>query len=215
MNQSREQILSKIRATLHASDRAPVSPIPSTTRVAPRIPGQVDAEIDLLLAEIGRLGGNARRIAGGEQLNAALRDLVRIESVKKATLWNTRELKDFGLDGTLASLGVDIVPPDADKRLLAECDLGVTGADAALPETGTLVLRGSAEHPQMVSLLPRVHLAIVRPGALRADLQQVLDEVKEDKRVHFVSGPSRTTDIEKTLALGVHGPKALYVWVCL
>ncbi len=91
--------------------------------------------------------------------------------------------------------------------------MGVTGADAALPETGTLVLRASAEHSQVVSLLPRVHLAIVRPAALRADLHAVLDEVKGDARVHFVTGPSRTADIEKTLAIGVHGPKALYVWV--
>ncbi len=210
---SRDQILNRVRATLSGTPRAPASPLPRTARVAPRVAGDANAEIDLLLAEIEKLGGISRRIATRDELQAALRDLVQAERVKKATLWQTRELRDLGLADALAALGVEIVPPDADKRALAECDLGVTGADAALPETGTLVLRASAEHPQMVSLLPRVHLAIVHPSALRADLHQVLDEVKGDRRVHFITGPSRTADIEKTLTIGVHGPQALYVWV--
>jgi L-lactate dehydrogenase complex protein LldG len=213
MNQSREEILKRVRAALSGTERPPVSPLPPSIRIAPRVAGDADIEIDLLLAEIGRLSGKAQRITGHEELHAALGDLVRSERVNKVTLWHTRELAELGLEGEFASLGVEIVPPDADKHILAGCDLGVTGADAALPETGTLVLRGSNEHSQMVSLLPRIHLAIVSRSALRPDLNPVLDEVKGDRRVHFVSGPSRTTDIEKTLAIGVHGPKALYVWV--
>jgi L-lactate dehydrogenase complex protein LldG len=215
MNSSRDKILNRVRAALSDGTRTPVSPLPTTVRVAPRVASDADAEIDLLLAEIAKLGGVARRVAGRDELRAALRDLVQTARVKKATLWQTRELQDLGIADALSALGVEIVPPDADKRALAECDLGVTGADAALPETGTLVLRASAEHPQMVSLLPRVHLAIVRPAALRADLHQVLDEVKGDQRVHFITGPSRTADIEKTLTIGVHGPKVLCVWVYL
>jgi L-lactate dehydrogenase complex protein LldG len=215
MNQSREEILSRVRTALSGRDRTPASPLPPTTRIAPRVAGEVEAEIDLLMVEIGKLGGKAQRIAGPEQLQTALCNLVRDESVKKVTFWQARELMDFKLEGVFASLGVEIVAPDKDKRALAACDLGVTGADAALPETGTLVLRADREHPQLMSLLPRVHLAIVRPTALRADLHQVLDEIKGDKRVHFISGPSRTADIEKTLAIGVHGPKALYVWMYL
>jgi len=213
MSEAREEILNRVRTALSGRDRAPASPLPPTMLVAPRVAGDVNAEIDLLIAEIGKLGGRAQRISGREELHSALCDLVRSESVKKVTLWQTRELRDFGLEGAFASQGVEIVAHDADKRTLAECDLGVTGADAALPETGTLVLRAAPEHPQLASLLPRVHLAIVRPTALRPDLHQVLEEIKGDPRVHFISGPSRTADIEKTLAIGVHGPKTLYVWV--
>ena len=213
MDQSREEILNRIRAALDGVPRTPVSPLPPGMRVPPRTAGEVNAEIDLLIAEIGKLGGRAQRVAGHEELRLALCNLVRDESVKKVALWPSSDLKDFDLENTLASLGVEIVAANADKRTLAECDLGVTGADAALPETGTLILRAASEHPQLVSLLPRVHLAIVRPAALRADLHQVLDEVKGDPRVHFVSGPSRTADIEKTLVIGVHGPQALHVWV--
>jgi L-lactate dehydrogenase complex protein LldG len=64
----------------------------------------------------------------------------------------------------------------------------------------------------MVSLLPRVHLAIVRPSALRADLSQAFAEVKNDGYFVLVTGPSRTADIELTVTIGVHGPKSLHVW---
>jgi L-lactate dehydrogenase complex protein LldG len=215
MTSSRDQILNRVRAALSDGARAPASSLPATARVAPRVASDADAEIDLLLAEIAKLGGVARRVAGRDELRAALRDLVQTERVKKATLWQTRELHDLGIAEILSELDVEIVPPDADKRALAECDLGITGADAVLPETGTLVLRASPEHPQSISLLPRVHLAILHPSALRADLHQVLDEVKGDQRVHFITGPSRTADIEKTLTIGVHGPKVLCVWVYL
>ena len=212
---SREGILSRVWIALNRTTRTPVSPLPASARVAPRIADNADAEIDLLLAEIAALAGTARRVTGRDELLAGLRDLVQAEQVKKATLWQARELQELGITDALSTLNVEIVPSNSDKRVLAECDLGVTGVDAALPETGTLVLRASSEHSQLVSLLPRVHLAIVQPSALRADLHQVLDEVKDDRRVHFVTGPSRTADIEKTLSIGVHGPKALYVWVCV
>ena len=108
---------------------------------------------------------------------------------------------------------MQIVSPFAGKHELAECDLGVTGVDMALPETGTLVLTSDESRPRMVSLVPRVHLAILRPGALRADLHQVFAEGKGEGYLIFITGPSRTADIELTLTIGVHGPKALYVWV--
>ncbi len=113
----------------------------------------------------------------------------------------------------LSALGVAVVPPGADKRALAECDLGVTEADFALPETGTLGLLSSAEKPRAVSLLPRVHLAILSSRALRPDLHPVFQEAKAHPYLVFITGPSRTADIELTVTLGVHGPQALYVWM--
>ena len=96
---------------------------------------------------------------------------------------------------------------------MAKCDLGITEADFLLPETGTIVLHSSAEKPRAVSLLPRVHLAIVRAEMLRADMHQVFAEAKDKNYLVFITGPSRTADIELTTTLGVHGPKNLYVWM--
>ena len=111
----------------------------------------------------------------------------------------------------LEAIGVEIVSPYASNREVAECDLGVTGADFALPETGTLGLRSSIEQPRTVSLLPRVHLALMRTTCLRADLHQVFEEARHDGYLVFITGPSRTADIELTVTIGVHGPKRLCV----
>jgi L-lactate utilization protein LutC len=61
---------------------------------------------------------------------------------------------------------------------MSKCDLGIIEADYLLPETGTIALHSSAEKPRAVSLLPRVHLEIVTPAALRADMHQVFAEAK-------------------------------------
>lgn len=213
MDSAREEILGKVRASLGRTAGPPVPPVPPTARLQPRDAGPTDAEIALLFAEIEKLNGITQRLANRDELEAALRDLVKAETVKKATLWGAPELRALDMAGTLHALGVELVSPQADKRLVAECELGVTGVDAALPETGTLLLRSSPDRPRVVSLLPRVHLAILRQSALRADLHQVFAEVKDDGYVVLVTGPSRTADIELTLTLGVHGPKSLYVWL--
>lgn len=213
MNSAREEILGKVQAALGRDSGSPVAPIPSTARVKPRTAGATDAEIEQLFTEIGKLNGVTRRLAGRDDLRSALAELVKAEAVKKATLWSTPDLATWDVSGTLRALGVVVVSPQADKHLVAECELGVTGVDAALPETGTLLLRSSPERPRIVSLLPRVHLAILTPAALRADLHQTFAEVRHDPYCVLVTGPSRTSDIELTLTLGVHGPKSLYVWV--
>jgi L-lactate dehydrogenase complex protein LldG len=190
-----------------------VAPIPPIARIAPRTPGEPEAEIAQLLAEIGKLNGATRRLASREELRTALADLVKTESVRKATLWTTPELADWGVAASLEALGVEIISAQADKHMVAACELGVTGVDAALPETGTLQLLSSPVRPRVVSLLPRVHLAIFTPAALRGDLHQAFATAKDAGYSVFVTGPSRTSDIELTLTLGVHGPKSLYAWV--
>ncbi len=180
--------------------------------VAPRQAGSIEAEIDLLIKEINALSGSAQRVSE-VNLNQVIKGLLETHEVKKATLWQTAGLADLGFEGRLRDMGVEIIPPQADKYSLATCDLGVTEVDFALPETGTLGLLSSPEKPRAVSLLPRVHLAILRPNALRTDLQEVFFEAKDQGYLILISGPSRTSDIELTVTLGVHGPKSLHVWV--
>jgi L-lactate dehydrogenase complex protein LldG len=208
---AREQILADVQIALHRKGDSAVAPIPASARVALRTPSDADAEMDLLFEEISKLGGATGRVKKGG-LKSALDKLVKEQKIKKATLWNSDELKELGIAQILTELGVQLVSLHADKREMAECDLGVTGVDCAFPETGTLMLRSSAEKPRAVSLLPRVHLAIVSPNALRADLSPAFAEARGSNYWVFVTGPSRTADIELTVTIGVHGPKALYVW---
>lgn len=213
MSSARDEILGKVQQALGRRPDSPVAPVPPTARIAPRTPGEPEAELAQLLAEIEKLSGITRRLESRDELRTAVADLVRAEEVKKATLWSTPDLAGWGVGEFLQTLGVELVPAQSDKHLVAACELGVTGVDAALPETGTLLLRSSPERPRVVSLLPRVHLAIFTPSVLRADLHQAFAEAKDAGYSVLVTGPSRTADIELTLTLGVHGPKSLYAWV--
>ncbi len=213
MQSAREQILSQLRHALNG-ERSPVLPLPETMRVRSRTPGTSDAELAQLLSVIGELGGKTRRIKSLPEFDQALAELVKDENITKATLWDAAELRELQVPETMERLGVQLVSGRADKLSLAACDLGITGVNAALAESGTLVLVSNPAQPPMVSLLPRVHLAILRPSALRVDLRELFAEFSHQEHIVLISGPSRTADIEKVLALGVHGPKSLYVW-CL
>ena len=100
---------------------------------------------------------------------------------------------------------------------LFDYDLGVTGAQWAVAETGTLVLESDAERHRLASLVPPVHVALVEAGTVRGTMAEVLQAIGEQGRdpmsrtITFVTGPSRTSDIELQLAIGVHGPRELHV----
>src|SRR5439155_12443073 len=110
-------------------------------------------------------------------------------------------------------------PSSTDHALFREralrADMGITTVDRAIVNTGTLALSASSARPRAVSLLPTVHLALVREDQLVDRLGTALDgylahEVMPSA-VHFVTGPSRTSDIENDLSIGVHGPAAVSV----
>jgi L-lactate dehydrogenase complex protein LldG len=203
-------VLENIRRALGRTAQAPLGPRPAI--IGPRLPEGVEAEIERFLVEVKKLSGVGRRLSP-DGIAEALTALVTEQNIQKATVWNTPHLQQLGIADSLSSLGVELVSPNANKHEMALCDLGVTEADYLLPETGTLVLHSSAEKPRAVSLLPRVHLAIVRPEMLRADMNQVFIEAKDSHYLVFITGPSRTADIELTVTLGVHGPKNLHVWM--
>ncbi len=210
MTDSKSKILDSIRRSVGRSAGAPVGQRPPI--LEPRRPGDREAEMECFVNEVNLLAGKARRLSA-DRLDAALQELVTLEHVKAAAAWQTPGLKALGLEERLRNLQVEIVPASADKYQLAACDLGVTEADFALPETGTLGLLSSPEKPRAISLLPRVHLAIIGPDALRADLHDTFALAKQYPYLILITGPSRTSDIELTLTLGVHGPKQLYVWM--
>lgn len=174
----------------------------------PRVTSDLSSEIQLFIQEVRKLSGIADEISQSE-LYSWISKLVDQENVRKAVLWNTPNLHNWKVREFLLAQGIEIVPHNYDNFQLAECDLGITEADFILPETGTIVLSSSIDKPRTVSLLPRIHLAIVTPDKIRADMQQVFAEMPERQYMVFITGPSRTADIELTVTLGVHGPKIL------
>ena len=203
-------VIDNIRRSLGRIAQSPLSLRPAIYE--PRLPESIDAEIERFLSEVKKLSGASQKLSSPE-IDSALKTLITDQNIRKATVWVTPYLRQLGITEILKSLGVELISPNANKHEMAQSDLGITEADYLLPETGTLVLRSSSEKPRAVSLVPRVHLAIVRPEMLRADMHQVFAEAKDGNYLVFITGPSRTADIELTITLGVHGPKNLYVWM--
>jgi L-lactate dehydrogenase complex protein LldG len=210
MESSRAAILDDIRTSLGHTPSSSAAPRPPI--VPPRVASALDQEIEKLIEEVIALKGNARCVASTD-LKIVLADLTQNESIRKAVLWNTERLNQLRVADTLREFGVEIVPHDVDKHAMADADLGITEADFVLPETGTVGLLSSADKPRSVSLLPRVHLVIAHRDALRVDLHQVFAQAKSHNYLVFVTGPSRTADIEMVLTIGVHGPKVYHLWI--
>ena len=104
------------------------------------------------------------------------------------------------------------IAPDAHD--VFSFDVGITTVQAAIAETGTLVLDSTQERHRLVSLVPPVHIAIVDASKIYETLGEVLAFINKNDispAVTFITGPSRTADIELTLTVGVHGPQELYV----
>ena len=127
-----------------------------------------------------------------------------------------------GVVSALATSGLDRVSHDVppDRRVehqlgYYDLDLGITGADAGLAESGSVVLSHGEGKPRMASLAPRVHVALLDIALLHRTLahwaQQRSELVEETANLVVVTGPSRTGDIEQELNLGVHGPRNVHV----
>jgi len=121
------------------------------------------------------------------------------------------------------------IPPDSELAWLTlpnvdvrreppgQFDAAVTFASFAIAETGTLAYAAANGNPASWHFRPVLEIAIVRPGAIVAELEDVLAQLNAKgglpSTLNLVSGPSRTGDIEQTMELGAHGPKSLAVLV--
>ncbi len=144
------------------------------------------------------------------ELPGQILDLLRARAVTEVAAWEDAHLP-AGLAEALRGAGITIFnAPHAEVRV------GISGAVAGVAATATLAIPSGPGRPLTASLLPEIHLAILRQSDLHENLAQVLNlpPVRQAASVALVSGPSRTADIEMTLTLGVHGPGEIVVF-CL
>lgn len=183
--------------------------------------------------EIEALGGRGDLAADSGQAAAIIAALAADRNVRKIVTWDLAAFGFGAIAETLRGRGLEVLnasPPRAEvadpavrarlRTALAEADLGITGADFAVAETGTLLLISGEGRSRLVSLLPRIHVALIRPESLvpaMRDMQAILEVEHRDGRavdascLNFITGPSRTADIEFNLTRGVHGPGEVHV----
>jgi L-lactate dehydrogenase complex protein LldG len=108
-----------------------------------------------------------------------------------------------------------IAAPDQHRSACAGAAIGITGAEYALADTGTLVVFSGPEESRLMSLLPPLHIALVERGRILTGLDELLVTMplpaQRSSSMVLITGPSRTADIEQILVRGVHGPGELHV----
>lgn len=190
---SRTSILNSIRTHLGGASALCDPPKSVFSTVAPT------PSVELFKQNVEAVDGHCIVVHTEEELTRILKNFAGRIAVSDAPV--------------LAGLG-DVAPNASD---IFHYDVGITTAQAAIADTGTLILDSSRERHRLVSLVPPVHVAIVDAASIFQTLGEALAFIHKDNdispAVTFITGPSRTADIELTLAIGVHGPQEFYVIV--
>ena len=99
------------------------------------------------------------------------------------------------------------------REACAEAKIGISQMDWGKADTGTLVQDATEVEKRLVSTLPLIHIALVATGKILPDLPALLTVIDPRKMgyISFITGPSRTADIERVLTIGVHGPQRLII----
>ena len=209
---SRTAMLADIRSNLRKSDAfehlyhhlqpSRISPRPSMPDVS-----QEDLA-DRFCAELAAVGGEIHRVGSEEQAAETIRVIVGDIHAKRVVTSDLELLEKHPDRFT----DIELVGQPSREDLFS-ADAGISGAQLAIAATGTLVLRSSLERHRLVSLIPPIHICVLNTENIRSAMADVLEEMSSeiDPTITFITGPSRTSDIELTLAIGVHGPKRLIV----
>jgi L-lactate dehydrogenase complex protein LldG len=204
MESAREEILKKIRDGLKRKQEQPAP----TVRLRPHTAG-----IELFLKRVAAVGGKTYRAIRApdarEYVESALNGRTAIAS-------NAPLLRDSGIS-TLPGVTSGYRDREALREICSHAGVGITCADYALADTGSLVLLSSMEEARMISLLPPAHIAIVPKNRILSGLDELLTRVPKPadltSSMVIITGPSRTGDIEQILVRGVHGPGEIHVVV--
>ena len=185
----------------------PISPIPLPLLEEDDITSPTAPLLERFTHELEALGGKVTPCLESE-LAGRILDLLMGKGLQAVMAWDGVHLPR-GLLQVLQGGGIR-VSHDPDPSIRA----GITGVLAAVAETGTLVIPSGAGRPLTASLLPEVHIAVLRIAEIYESLSQVLGlpEVRQASAVALVTGPSRTADIEMALTIGVHGPGEVHVF---
>jgi L-lactate dehydrogenase complex protein LldG len=226
----RNKILTTIRASL-AKNRAMLETEAARAPHAPPpfVHPPQDDLVAQFAAELAALDGVPHRCADDEEALDVIRDILRTHQATSAIMWDIRQIGLPGLDALLAQEGMTSldgamvdVRNDRATRLqrLEASPICISGAEVGIAESGTLVLRSGVGRPRLASLLAPVYIAILRRSQIVRGLGEALatlqvrhgpDIFADSSALMFITGPSRTGDIEQTLVKGVHGPGEVHV----
>jgi L-lactate dehydrogenase complex protein LldG len=216
----REEILGRIREALqvpaprlHGAAPAPLVPVPPRAWL-PAVPPDAEGQLAVFQKNCLQLKTDLQLVSGVE---AATRTIVNLRNAHRWTMAAAHHHPL--LDQIVPALGLETQYTEErpDSKSLEKCSVGITACDALIGQTGSILLTARSAGGRALSVLPPHHLVIARADQLVPDLPAAFELLTarygEDypSFITFITGPSRTGDIERILVLGAHGPKNLTV----
>lgn len=214
----RESFLARVRhaAEVGRAYRVHVEPTPEGA-------GYVGADGDLcdsLASQIELVGGKAHVVESLRDAQELLRQSLRDNAVRTVLHWQHELLDKLQLDELLVSEGItahgyDELAPlshDPQRQVVLGADAGISSVDFAVAETGSLAVSAQVGRERLTSLAPPIHYAIVEQSQIVPDLFDVFQKLTDrgigslPSNLSFITGPSKTGDIELELTTGIHGP---------
>ena len=216
----REAILGRVRRALSQGEADATRREAVAARLAAAAPGPIPARgqlepaarIELFAIMAEKANATVERLATPDDIPAAVADQLRRHNLPLAIR--------TGADPLLAALPWEREPHL--QRSLGPSDGGdlvsLSRASAGVAETATLVLTSGADNPTTLNFLPDTHIVVLREEDVVGDLETAfarlrasLDDATVPRTINLITGPSRSADIEQTLILGAHGPRALHI----
>jgi L-lactate dehydrogenase complex protein LldG len=227
MTSSRDQILNKLRAAQRPfpdASNPPQDYLPVTT-IEDTSP---DGMLARFTEEMTRLQGEVFVVEGEDAARDKVVELLKSHNTQQLLAWHFNRIPVRKLRDAIEETDITIIQPDTHDEFRAEileacreAEVGLTGADAVAASNGTLIVSTGQGRGRIPTILPPVHIAVVtlnqfvpRIEDWVADQRQNdLETIRTSSNVCFITGTSRTGDIEQILVLGVHGPGKVQVVV--
>lgn len=215
----REAFLSRVREATRGAV-LPDHPAHDPGLLVPDLP--VIDLVEGFAEQLTRAEGNPERLESNEAVRHRVVEIARSYDLDSFMLWDDEHMPVPGIGAVLATGGLRGVSGEVEssRRLehqtgYMDLGLGVTGAEAGFSESGTIVLRSGPGRPRMASLIPLVHVALLPVGRLYRSLAHWAADhagtIPDATNVVFITGPSKTGDIEQNINVGVHGPRYVHV----
>lgn len=206
VSSSKETILKKIRKALSSSTPIPFPQSEGNNSLV--LPPAKELEVQFA-EEFTRLLGKFAFCLNYDEL------VVQLDALIATRGWTKVFCNETPLKQTLKAHSFDQFTGTS----LPDCDVSITCCENLVARTGTIVMSTASQSGRTVSVYAPIHICIAHTGQLVYDVKDALQQVKDKyagkipSLITFATGPSRTADIEKTLVVGVHGPKEVYVFL--
>lgn len=190
--------------------------VPAFYREKPFGEANAADQVERFRAELTALGGDVDVVDSMDQVAEVIQRLLAETQPQTVVTWHRDAFRGWELAAlwSQGTVHADPMAPDFMEKAKT-ADIGITAVRYAIANTGTLILSTTAKQPRVVSLLPAVHVALVKESQIVSRMGEAFTPLTEGEgrgipsSVHFITGPSRSSDIENDLSIGVHGPVAV------